>query len=173
MQYHNITAEDMNNGDGLRTVLWVAGCEHHCKECQNPVTWDKNGGILFDNAAKNELLESLSPDYIAGVTLSGGDPLASYNRFKVLEIIREIKKAFPEKTIWVYSGYTFEELIKQAQCVADPWISKILENIDVLVDGRYEKNRRNVTLKWRGSSNQRVINIKESLKTGTISLHCS
>ncbi len=173
MNYHNITTEDMNNGDGLRTVLWVAGCEHHCKECQNPVTWDKNGGILFDDAAKNELMESLAPDYIAGITFSGGDPLAVYNRLTISEIIREIKRTFPEKTIWVYSGYTFEELIKQAQSISDPWISKILENVDVLVDGRYEKDKRNVTLKWRGSSNQRVISVKESLKTGIISLHCS
>ncbi len=172
MNYHNITKEDMNNGDGLRTVLWTAGCEHHCKECQNPITWDEKGGIPFDEAAHSELMESLNHDYISGITFSGGDPLATYNRKCVLEIIKEIKEKLPEKTIWVYSGYTLEQLLSQAQKITDPWISKIIDNIDVLVDGRYEKDRRNVSLFWRGSSNQRVIDVRKSLKTGTVVLHC-
>lgn len=164
MNYHNITKEDMNNGDGLRTVLWVAGCEHHCKECQNPVTWDPCGGIPFDDDAMKELMESIDHDYISGITFSGGDPLATYNRECVLEIIKKIRKNFPKKSIWVYSGYTFNQLLKDAE--------EILKNIDVLVDGQYHCNERDVSLKWRGSTNQNVIDVQETLKTGELSLHC-
>ena len=92
LRYHDITTEDMKNGDGLRTVLWLAGCEHHCPECQNPITWDRFGGIPFDKAAEDELMESLKPDYVSGITFSGGDPLATYNRPGVAKLIAKIKR---------------------------------------------------------------------------------
>ena len=101
MQYHNITKDDMLNGDGLRVVLWVAGCTHGCKECQNPVTWDPNGGLLFDERAKEELFEQLEKSYISGITYSGGDPLYVGNREAITALAKEIREKFPEKTQWL------------------------------------------------------------------------
>ena len=100
MRYHNITKDDMLNGDGLRVVLWVAGCEHHCPNCQNPVTWDINGGLEFDEAAKKEIFDELEKNYVSGITFSGGDPLHTQNRKDVGALIEEIKEKFPNKTIW-------------------------------------------------------------------------
>lgn len=173
LMYHNITKEDMNNGDGLRTVLWVAGCEHHCPECQNPVTWDRCGGVPFDEAANAELMESLKPNYISGITFSGGDPLATYNRAAVAVIIANIKKEMPKKTIWIYSGYTWEQLIEQAKNDAGHDLMFILSNADVIVDGRYEKDKRDITLKWRGSKNQRVLDVQKTLQAEEPVLHCN
>ena len=110
MRYHNITKDDMLNGDGLRVVLWVAGCEHHCKDCQNPVTWDINGGIVFDENAKQEIFNELEKPYISGITFSGGDPLHIKNREDVGMLINEISKKFPSKTIWVYTGYEWNDV---------------------------------------------------------------
>ena len=108
MRYHNITRDDMLNGDGLRVVLWVAGCNHCCKECQNPVTWDPNGGLPFDQAAKQELFDQLEKSYISGVTFSGGDPLYPGNRMEITALAKEIREKFPEKTIWMYTGSLWE-----------------------------------------------------------------
>lgn len=161
MRYHNITKDDMNNGDGLRVVLWVAGCEHHCKGCQNPVTWDPNGGIEFDEAAKKEIFDQLDKDYISGITFSGGDPLATYNRYGVTEFCREIREKYPNKTIWLYTGYTLEEISIL------PIVTEKL--VDVLIDGRYVEELRDVNLHWIGSSNQKIINLKEGTVTKNIS----
>lgn len=160
MRYHNITTDDMRNGDGLRTVLWVAGCAHHCPGCHNPITWDADGGLAFDEAAKAELFEKLEKPYISGVTFSGGDPLHPKNRDEVEKLTQEIRDRLPQKTIWVYTGYTFEE-IRDLQ-----WLNLI----DVLVDGRYEADKRDIKLHWKGSSNQRVIDMKKTLDTGKIAI---
>ncbi len=160
MRYHNITKDDMLNGDGLRVVLWVAGCTHSCKECHNPITWDIHGGLTFDNAAKEELFAELKKDYISGVTLSGGDPLHPNNRNDIGELVNEIHTLFPTKTIWLYTGFTFEE-IKSL-----PFISYL----DVIVDGKFVKELHSNDLHWKGSSNQRVIDVKQSLKEDTIVL---
>ena len=125
MRYHNITKDDMLNGDGLRVVLWVAGCNHCCKGCQNPITWDAAGGLLFDEAAKQEIFEQLDKNYISGITFSGGDPLHPANRADVRNLAREIREKYPNKTIWLYTGYTWEELQNLVY----------LSEIDVLVDG--------------------------------------
>lgn len=162
MHYHNITHDDMLNGDGLRVVLWVAGCSHHCPECQNPITWDCKGGIEFDDAAKEELFTELDKSYISGITFSGGDPLYLGNREEVGNLIKEIKERYPNKTIWLYTGYTWEELQEL----------EFLPLIDVLVDGRYMKDLRDIKLYWRGSSNQRVINVPKSLEKQEIVLLC-
>ena len=147
MNYHNITHDDMLNGDGLRVVLWVAGCTHHCKNCQNPETWDINGGIPFDNEAKEEIFNDLKKDYISGITFSGGDPLHPKHRKQVLELAKEIKEKFPTKTVWCYTGFLYEEV-------------KDIENlkyVDVLVDGEFKEELKDVNLPWVGSSNQRII----------------
>lgn len=168
MFYHNITKDDMKNGDGLRVVLWVSGCTHHCPECQNPQTWDYESGIPFDNAALNELSIELNKDYISGITFSGGDPLAPKNRKTVLEIIKWVKNNFPDKTIWVYTGYKYEQLLFEGNYYA----VMILKFIDVLVDGPYKKDLRDTSLMWRGSKNQRVLDMKKTLETGTDVLWC-
>ena len=177
MRYHNITKDDMLNGDGLRTVLWVAGCDHGCKGCQNPVTWDPNSGLEFDEAAKEEIFEQLNQSYIAGVTFSGGDPLYwgnvagitfsggdplyRGNRLEVTAFAKELKEKYPKKTIWLYTGSLWESIVEM----------DILQYVDVLVDGEFIEEKKDVSLKWKGSSNQRVIDVQQSLKTGTVVLH--
>ena len=161
MRYHNITKDDMLNGDGLRVVLWVAGCNHCCKECHNPITWDPNGGLEFDAAAKEEIFAELEKDYVSGITFSGGDPLHINNAYEVAELAKEIKETFPKKTIWLYTGAKWEEICKM----------DLMEYVDVLVDGEFECDKKDANLHWKGSANQRVIDVKETLKTGTVVLH--
>ena len=176
MNYHNITYPDMNNGDGLRVVLWLSGCSHHCYNCQNPQTWDANSGIPFDESAKKELFRELDKDYISGMTLTGGDPLFESNLDGVLYLVNEIRLSFPNKSIWLYSGYTWSEIFNDGvyltrDCAG--WKRReIVKKCEVLVDGRYIDSQRNVQAKWRGSDNQRVINIQGSLKQGKVVLHC-
>lgn len=161
MRYHNITKDDMLNGDGLRAVLWLSGCEHGCKGCHNPITWDVNGGIEFDNTARNELFDLLEKDYISGVTFSGGDPLHPANINEVSLLIDEINETFPEKTIWLYTGYAWDEIK----------MFPFIKNIDVLVDGEYVQALKDEKLHWKGSSNQNVIDVKKSLEEEQIVLH--
>ena len=161
MRYHNITKDDMLNGDGLRAVLWVAGCTHKCKGCHNPVTWDIEGGIPFDDAAKEELFEAIKPDYISGVTFSGGDPLHPANHVEVAVLAKEIKETFPNKTIWLYTGSLWE-VFQQYE---------IIHYLDVCVDGEFQVDKKEVRLKWKGSSNQRVIDVQASLRENRVVLY--
>lgn len=174
MNYHNLTYPDMNNGDGLRVVLWLSGCSHHCYNCQNSQTWESNSGVLFDENSKKELFNELEKDYISGLTLTGGDPLHENNLEDVLSLIEEIRVSFPEKTIWLYTGYTWKECLpKQKECFENKFRTlryKILKNADVLVDGRYIDSQRDITLAWRGSNNQRVIDVQKTLEKGEIVL---
>ncbi len=160
MRYHNITKDDMLNGDGLRVVLWVAGCEHRCPNCQNPVTWDIDGGLEFDETAKQEIFAELDKDYISGITLSGGDPLHTQNREDTGKLIEEISQKYPNKTIWVYSGYEWQD-VKDL-----PFMKKV----DTLVDGRFVEKLKDNNLAWRGSSNQNVIDVKKSMEIGKVVL---
>ena len=192
MNYHNITYPDQNNGDGLRVVLWLSGCSHHCKGCQNPQTWDTNSGVPFDESAKEEIFKELNKDYISGITLSGGDPLNEANLDGVLGLVNQIRLLFPQKTIWLYTGYRLHG-IQEGLFVLTPNVitdkisdhkeiidrvnddvkrSDIIKQCDVLIDGRYVEEKRDITLKWRGSSNQRVINVQKSLQKNEIVLHC-
>lgn len=161
MRYHNITTDDMNNGDGLRTVLWLAGCEHRCEGCQNPLTWDANGGLPFDEAAEEEVMRELRQPYISGLTLSGGDPLFPANRDDVLRLVRRVRAELPSKTIWLYTGYLWEKI-----CALD-----VVMLVDVLVDGPFLKDRFDAKLHWKGSDNQRVIDVPQTLRLGQIVLH--
>lgn len=210
MNYHNITYPDMNNGDGLRVILWLSGCSHRCKGCQNPQTWDANSGILFDEKAKEELFRELDKDYISGLTLSGGDPLNGANLDGVLDIVTEFNKRYkqtqdivckesenhnilsgntyelrlscPNKTIWIYSGFTWENIWSDSKIIIDDYTLKIYEDYqkrqqiiskcDILVDGRYIDSQRNPSKKWAGSDNQRVIDVHESLKQNEVVLYC-
>ncbi len=160
MRYHNITTDDMLNGDGLRTVLWVAGCEHHCEECHNPVTWDVNGGLPFDEKAEDELFTKLSPKHISGLTFSGGDPLHPQNRAEVTRLAGKLRETLPQKNIWLYTGYLWEEIRSL----------EMIPLLDVVVDGEFVKALFDAKLHWKGSSNQRVIDVKRTLDTGNIVL---
>lgn len=162
MNYHNITYDDMNNGDGLRVVLWVAGCDHCCPGCQNPVTWDPNDGLIFDEKAMLELGSKINKKYISGLTLSGGDPLHKINRGTILTICKLVKETFTDKSIWLYTGYCYED-VKNLES---------MKYIDVLVDGPYIEKLRDTSLKWRGSSNQRVIDVNKTRELGKIVLWC-
>ena len=151
----------MLNGDGLRAVLWVSGCAHACPGCPNPITWDAAGGLPFDRAAKEELFSELQKDYISGVTFSGGDPLFPANREEIAALAQEIRGRFPDKTIWLYTGYKWEEIrsLPAAQLS------------DVVVDGRFVEAVADPLLLWRGSENQRVIDVQKTRELGQVVLH--
>lgn len=177
MNYHNITYPDQNNGDGLRIVLWVAGCEHHCANCQNQQTWNPQSGIPFDENAMNEIRNELKKDYISGITFSGGDPLHPKNVQNVLKIVDEIRVSYPTKNIWLYTGYTWEQImhpvitdINSEQLKMLQMRKELVSKCNVLIDGRYVDELRDISLHWRGSSNQRVINVQETLKQKQIVL---
>ena len=160
MRYHNITKDDMLNGYGLRVVLWVAGCTHHCLGCHNPITHDVNGGILFDETAKEEIFEELAKDYVDGITFSGGDPLHPLNVNTIGELVAEINAKFPTKTKWLYTGYLYEDISSL------PFIPML----DVVCDGKFEIDKFDPQLHWVGSSNQRVIDVKKTIDEGRIIL---
>ncbi len=161
MNYHNITKDDMLNGDGLRVVLWVSGCNHHCKNCQNPITWDEKGGLPFDEKAEEELFEALDKPHIDGITFSGGDPLFPNNRSEVFRLIKKIRNKLPQKTIWLYTGYTWEQ-IKDLEGIND---------IDVIAEGEFIEELKDNNIHWVGSSNQRVIDVKKTNEANEIVLH--
>lgn len=165
MNYIKITKNDIANGIGVRTVLWVSGCTMRCKECHNQLTWDFSVGQPFTNDTMNELLNSLIPDYVAGLTLSGGHPLEEQNQQQVADIVKTVKAKYPTKTIWLYTGYLYENILKMPFVVRN-----ILPYIDILVDGKYDCTKRDITLAWCGSSNQRVIDIQKSLKENKVIL---
>lgn len=211
MNYLRIDKEDVCNGEGLRVVLWLSGCSHKCKGCQNPQTWDANSGIPFDESAKEELFRELDKDYISGLTLSGGDPLFEGNLGDVLDLVTEVNKRYntpqdivyitdknnniltsfpnkirlssPQKSVWLYTGYTWESIwncgIHGTDLYGKPWDSysilqirwqEIIKQCDVLLDGQYIDSQRDISLAYRGSSNQRLIDIKQTLQKGEIVL---
>ncbi len=161
MRYHNITKDDMLNGDGLRVVLWVAGCSHCCKDCHNPITWDPNGGLEFDEDAKQEIFTELEKSYVHGITFSGGDPLHINNAFDVAELAKEIREKYPHKSIWLYTGGLWEDVKNM----------RVIPYLDVLVDGEFVADKKDVNLHWVGSSNQRVIDVQKTLEKGEVVLH--
>ena len=180
----------MNNGDGLRVVLWLSGCSHHCYNCQNPQTWNPDSGIPFDESAKQEIFTELSKDYISGITFSGGDPLHENNLDEVLKLVKQIRISYPNKTIWLYTGFTWDSIMNykstnkftEKDVLFNFHIKKDLEMIqrkniiklcDVLVDGEYIEKQRDLSLKFRGSKNQRVIDVKQSLAQNKIILYCN
>ena len=177
MYYHKIEKTSVSNGTGIRVVLWISGCSLRCKGCQNPGTWDKNSGKLFDDEAKKELFEALDKSYIQGITFSGGHPLEEYNLSDVYILIKEIKSNFPDKDIWLYTGLTFDNIlgliVNNLEIVDDslPELLEIIKLCDVVVDGMYVESLRDIRLKWCGSSNQRVIDVQKSIKENKIILY--
>lgn len=154
MNYQKITKYDIANGEGVRVVLWVSGCNHHCEGCHNPETWDPTSGHPFTKEVMDELLEALEPDYISGLTLSGGDPLFPKNRETVYKILQTVKRMYPQKPIWLYTGYKWEEIKN------NPWV---VSYTDVIVDGEFIMDQKDITLPWYGSKNQRVIDVERSV----------
>ena len=172
MNYAEIKYNDIANGIGVRTSLFVSGCRHHCKNCFNQVTWDFGYGKPFDDKIKEKILKSVKPTWINGLSLLGGEPFEPENQAGLLALLKEFHARFPEKDVWCYSGFTLEQLLGKTESRAATAISKeLLENIDVLVDGRYVEELHDIRLKFRGSSNQRVIDIKKTLAAGEVVLY--
>ena len=187
MNYLKIEHEDVCNGTGLRVVLWLSGCSHHCYNCQNPQTWNPDSGIPFDELAKQEIFNELSKDYISGITFSGGDPLHENNLDDVLKLVQEIRISFPDKTIWLYTGFRWEELIMYdsynsfiplesnlRKDIYELYIKRhqIIELCNIVVDGEYIDEQKDLSLRFRGSKNQRVIDVKQSLVQNKVVLYC-
>ena len=166
MNVAGIKKTDIANGAGVRVSLFVSGCTHHCKNCFNPDTWDFGYGEPYTAETEQMLIESLRPSYIRGLTLLGGEPFEPANQRTLVQLLRRVRQELPEKNIWCYSGYTFEELTgsSRARCeVTD----EMLELLDVLVDGEYVDALRNIRLKFRGSENQRILDVQASLRMGS------
>lgn len=159
MRYSKIKYCDISNGLGVRTSLFVSGCPHHCQDCFNKETWDYEYGDLFTTETINTVIESLSPHYISGLSVLGGEPLAEKNRNDVRRLVEVTKEIYPQKSIWIYTGYTYEELFLEK----DDTVNKILKGIDILVDGRFVEKLYDVSLKFKGSSNQRIISIRDGI----------
>lgn len=166
MNYHKIDICNMDNGDGLRVCLWVAGCNHYCKGCFNQQTWNACSGDSFELPQIELIRYALSQDWCKGLTLTGGDPLFPQNREQISSICKSLKSEFPTKTIWLYTGFTYDELINNN----DDDIGIIFENIDVLVDGSYIKELNSPDKHWVGSENQRVIDVQASLEQDKVVL---
>lgn len=164
MNYHNIKTDDMLNGDGLRVTCWVSGCDIGCFNCYNPQTWDFNSGIPFTEDTMQEILYDLSKPYIKGLTLSGGHPLDPLNVPEVLKIVKRVKMVFPNKDIWIYSGYEWNYIIQ------NDTLREIMKYTDVLVDGTYVDELRDISLPFVGSSNQRIIDVPKSLAENKVIL---
>ena len=171
MNYGQVYYNDVANGIGCRTALFVSGCTHHCKGCFNEMTWDFNYGEPYTKEVEDDIVESLKPDYIAGLTILGGEPMEIVNQKEIRPLLERIKKEVPKATIWIYSGYLWEELTDKnnKRCHGED-TEAILSMTDILVDGEFMLDKKNLMLRFRGSENQRIIDVKETLKTGEIVL---
>lgn len=164
MNYAAIKKYDIADGEGVRVSLFVSGCTHHCKGCFQPETWSFDYGKPFDEKVEDEIMKALEPDYIAGLTLLGGEPMESENAKRLYPFVKHVRETYPFKNVWCYSGYLFEELVKREEC------RKLLELIDVLVDGEFVEEQKNIALQFRGSENQRIIDVKKAMEDGSVVL---
>ena len=169
MRYGSIKKCDIANGIGVRTVLFVSGCTHHCKGCFQPETWDFSYGEPYTEAVEEEIIESLRPSYINGLTLLGGEPFEPQNQRVLVGLLRRVCKELPEKTIWSFSGYTWEELTGESRARCEV-TDEMLSMLDVLVDGEFVEEKRNISLRFRGSENQRLIDVPKSVAAGHVGL---
>ena len=170
MYYGSLKKTDIANGPGVRVSLFVSGCTHHCRECFNPETWNFTYGEEYTDQVTQEILEALAPDYIQGLTVLGGEPFEPENQRGLLSLYHAVREKYPKKTIWVYSGYLLDrELLQESRARTDI-TDEILSMIDVLVDGEFVLEKKNISLKFRGSENQRIIRVPESLAAGKVIL---
>ncbi len=171
MNYCNIKKCDIANGIGVRTVLFVSGCTNHCEECFQPETWDFDYGALFTEAVADDIIESIKPAYIDGLTVLGGEPFEPANQRELVHFLRRVKEECPDKSVWCFTGFVLEsELQRDGSYPRCEVTDEMLSYIDVLVDGRYVKALRNISLRFRGSENQRIIDLPETLKSGKVVL---
>ena len=169
MFYGEIKKVDIANGTGVRVSLFVSGCTHHCKGCFNPDTWHFDFGKEYTDETENEIIEALKPSYIEGLSLLGGEPFEPQNQKTLVQLLKRVKQELPEKNIWCYSGYLFEELTGQNPSRAfTENTAAMLSMIDVLVDGEFVEDLKDISLQFKGSSNQRIIDVKESLKSNSV-----
>lgn len=167
MRYGAIKKRDIANGIGVRVVLFVSGCTHHCKGCFQPETWDFRYGQDYTAETEDEILEALRPDFIDGLTLLGGEPFEPQNQAELVKLLRRVRRELPQKTVWAFSGYTYEELTgeSRARCQVT---EEMLSLVDVLVDGEFVEAKRNISLQFRGSENQRLIDVPKTRASGEI-----
>lgn len=184
MFYGNIKNNDIANGVGIRVSLFVSGCRHHCKNCFQPQTWNFNFGKEFTNDTADEIIKMLEPEYISGLTILGGEPLEPENQYELLKFIEKVKICYPQKNIWVYTGYTYEELTGKKKCKLQfnniilpnnhpitEFTEKLLSYIDVLIDGEFIEELKDISLNFRGSKNQRIIDLNATKSQGKVVLH--
>lgn len=170
MNYATIKPNDVANGPGIRVSVFVSGCTHHCKGCFNEEAWDFTYGSEFTQQTIDEILTYLEPSYIKGLSLLGGEPFEYSNQQGLLPLLREVKKRFPQKDIWCYTGYRFDEDILDEMCKTNEVTREMVSYLDVLVDGKFILEQKNINLRFRGSENQRIIKVKESLEANKIIL---
>lgn len=171
MNYAEIKYCDVANGPGVRTSLFVSGCSHHCPGCFNEIAWDFNYGKPFTQDTIDSIIESLKPDYIQGLTLLGGEPFEYSNQKGLLPLVRQVREVLPQKDIWCFTGFLFDKDIIENMCKRWKETNELLRYIDVLVDGRFVEELKNLNLKFKGSENQRTILVNESLKSGNVILY--
>ena len=169
MNYGNIKHFDVANGEGVRISLFVSGCRNYCKNCFNPETWDFKYGKPFTKEVEDEIINDLKPSFITGLTILGGEPFEQENQFGLVEFIKRVHQELPDKTIWMYTGYTLETDLLEGRKHTNV-TNEILNCIDILVDGRFIEELKNLSIKFRGSSNQRIIDMKKTLKEGKVIL---
>lgn len=170
MHYGELKKRDIANGLGVRVALFVSGCTNHCEECFNRDTWDFHYGKLYTKDTENEIIEAMRPDFVRGLSLLGGEPMEPKNQPKLLELVKRAKKELPNKDIWCYTGFTYDELLDESAYPNTEIVEELLSYIDVLVDGRFEKDKRNLMLKFRGSENQRLIDLNATRKENKVVL---
>lgn len=170
MNYADIKRIDVANGPGVRVSLFVSGCTHHCKGCFNEVTWDFHYGKPFTEKEIDEIIEYLDKDYIKGLTILGGEPFEYPNQKGLLPLLRKVREVLPEKSIWCFSGYLFDQQIVGEMCQKWKETKEMLSYLDVIVDGRFIEERKNLSIRFRGSDNQRIILVQESLNEGKVVL---
>lgn len=172
MNVAEIKTNDIANGEGVRTSLFVSGCRHHCPDCFNEIAWDFSYGKPWSEETEQEILDSMAPPWIAGLSLLGGEPFEPENQKELLKLLKDFKNRYPQKNVWCYSGFTFEEITGKKASRAFTDISvEMLKYIDILVDGKFNKELKNIMLKFRGSENQRVIDVKKTLENSEIVLY--
>lgn len=170
MHYGEIKNCDIANGIGVRVSLFVSGCTNHCEGCFQPETWDFNYGNDFTEETENKILEMLAPDYICGLTVLGGEPFEPENQRVLVDFLRKVRRKYPEKSIWCFTGFTLEMLETEGTHCHCEVTEEMLSLIDVLVDGRFDKNKKNISLRFRGSENQRLIDLNLTRECGTLTL---
>lgn len=171
MYYGDIKNCDIANGVGVRVTLFVSGCRNRCEGCFQPQTWDFCYGQPFTRETEDKILEMMKPSYIKGLTLLGGEPFEPENQKDLLPFVKRVKEVYPDKNIWGFTGYTLEKLLEDGSHPRCEVTDELLSFIDILVDGRFEKDKKNLMLKFRGSENQRLIDMKKTLETGVITMY--